>query len=315
MANRALEKFLDSFGHRKVDLLRLHSRVRALVKKARRRLSHGRSFRFHQALINEGDLVFDIGANVGEMTELYLELGARVVAVEPQEECSKILENRFGRHPGLTVVTMAVGAVEGPQEIMLSDIRSPISSMSEQWIRAVKGSGRFPYYEWSRSVMVPVTTLNSLIAKFGEPDFCKIDVEGFEQEVLKGLSRPLARLSFEFHAELLQEAIACLGLIRGIGEYRFNYTLENRMVLESPRWVDEDTLCSQLRSLPFASIQGDVYACLHASPYAHPARDASRRRFSQEGHSKNVRTAWRVPMINFSRRLCPRFHGGRNERD
>lgn len=263
MANRALGKLLDSFGQRKKDLLRIHSRVRALVKKARRRLSHSQSLRFHEALINEGDLVFDIGANVGDLTALYLELGARVVCVEPQEACLKILEKRFGRNPGVSIIPMAVGSVGGEQELMLSDIRSPISSMSRRWIAAVKSSGRFPYYEWSRSVAVPVTTLDSLIAQYGEPDFCKIDVEGFEQKVLEGLSRPLARLSFEFHAEFLPEAFACLELLRALDEYRFNYTLENRPAFESPRCMNEDEICTRLRLLPYSSLQGDVYARRH----------------------------------------------------
>jgi FkbM family methyltransferase len=260
MAKQDNASFFDSIGAWKTDLLRLHSRARTLVKKARRRLFRGQSLRFHQALIKDGDLVFDIGANVGDMTGLYVNLGARVVSVEPQAECLKTLETRFGRHPGVTIVPMAVGASEGQQEIMLSDIRSPISSMSREWIAAVKSSGRFPYYEWSRSVAVPVTTLDSLIAQYGEPDFCKIDVEGFEQKVLEGLSRPLARLSFEFHAEFLPEALACLELLRGLGEYRFNYTLENRPAFESARSLGEDEIYSRLRSLPYTSLQGDVYA-------------------------------------------------------
>jgi FkbM family methyltransferase len=263
MAKQEHSSFLDWFGHWKTDILRLHSRARGLVKKAGKVLSHGQSLRFHQALIKKGDLVFDIGANVGDMTALYLELGARVISVEPQAECLKTLGTRFGRHPEVTIVPMAVGESEGQQDMMLSDIRSPISSMSREWIAAVKSSRRFPYYEWSRSVKVPVTTLDSLIALYGEPDFCKIDVEGVEKEVLEGLSRPLASLSFEYHAEFLPEAIACLGLLQGLGEYRFNYTMESRLVFESPRWVDEEDISSQLRLLPFSSLQGDVYARLH----------------------------------------------------
>jgi FkbM family methyltransferase len=260
MANKALGKLLDSFGHRKRDLLRLHSRLRALFKKARKRLSHSQSLSFHKALINGGDLVFDIGANVGDMTGLYVELGARVISVEPQADCLKTLETRFGRHPEVTIVPMAVGASEGQQEIMLSDIRSPISSMSREWIAAVKSSGRFPYYDWSLSATVAVTTLDSLIAKFGEPDFCKIDVEGFEWEVLKGLSIPLARLSFEFHAEFLAEAFSCLERLRELGTYRFNFTQENRTVFESTQSLNLDEIYASLRSLPYSSLQGDVYA-------------------------------------------------------
>jgi FkbM family methyltransferase len=263
MAKQEQTSFLDWFGRWKTDILRLHSRARALVKKAKRRLSYRQSLRFHHALIKERSLVFDVGANVGDMTELYLELGSRVVAAEPQEACLRTLEKRFGRNTRVSIIPMAVGAAEGELELMISDIRSPISSMSRQWIAAVKSSGRFPYYEWSRSVMAPVTTLDLLIAQYGEPDFCKIDVEGFEKSVLQGVSRPLRFLSFEFHAEFLPEAFACLGLLQGLGEYRFNYTLENRMVLESSRWMDEEDLRSRLRSLPYASIQGDVYARLH----------------------------------------------------
>ncbi len=260
MGKKGLGKILDALGNRKTHVLRLHSRARALLKKARKRLSHYQSVRFHRALVQEGDLVFDVGANVGDMTALYLELGARVVSVEPQEDCLKSLEVRFGRHPLVSIVPMAVGAVEGEQEMLLSDIRSPLSSMSPEWIEAVKSSGRFPYYAWGSSVTVRVTTLDSLIALYGEPAFCKIDVEGFEREVFRGLSRPLARLSFEFHAEFIGEALACIERLRELGLYRFNFTQENRPVFESTKTLNEVEISERLLSLPFSSLQGDVYA-------------------------------------------------------
>lgn len=260
MESRERLSFLAPFGHWKTSILRLHSRARGFLKNAKRHLSHARSLEFHQAFIKEGDLVFDIGANVGNLTALYLKLGARVVAVEPQDECLRSLEIRFGRHPRLTIVPMAVGSTQGCQEMMLSDIRSPISSMSGAWVAAVKSSGRFRHYEWSRTVTVPVTTLDALIAQYGEPNFCKIDVEGFEKEVLKGLSCPLNNLSFEFHAEFLPDANACLELLRSLGDYGYNYTIENQMVWELPRWVEEKEMSRRLLSLPFSSLQGDVYA-------------------------------------------------------
>jgi hypothetical protein len=60
----------------------------------------------------------------------------------------------------------------------------------------------------------------------------KIDVEGYEQEVLKGLSVPVGALSFEFHRHLLTEAMAC---VRLLPNYRFNYCLDECPQLQ-PDW-------------------------------------------------------------------------------
>lgn len=95
---------------------------------------------------------------------------------------------------------------------------------------------------------------------------CKIDVEGFEREVFKGLSRPLARLLFEFHAEFIGETLGCLERLRELGLYRFNFTQENRPVFESTRTLNEVELSERLLSLPFSSLQGDVYAFREERP-------------------------------------------------
>lgn len=265
MVDRPKSAWLDLLGARKLHALRAHSKIRALFKAVRRHMNRGESLRFLGRLIQPGDLVFDVGANMGEKTELYLTLGAKVVAIEPQERCVLGLRRRFGNNPRVTIVPVALGADEGKSKIRISDIRSPLSSMSDRWIDAVQSSGRFTHYGWSETAEVPVITLDSCIELHGEPAFCKIDVEGYEIEVLSGLSQPLKGLSFEFHIELVDVAFACLEKLGTLGQYRFNYTVADRTLWELPRWATAEELKSALESLPYTTLQGDVYGrCLSA---------------------------------------------------
>ena len=51
------------------------------------------------------------------------------------------------------------------------------------------------------SIRVPVTTLDQLILRYGRPYYCKVDVEGYEVEVFRGLTQPIPMISFEIHAK------------------------------------------------------------------------------------------------------------------
>lgn len=152
---------------------------------------------FYAGFIRPGDLCFDVGANLGDRTAVFLRLGARVVAVEPQARCRRRLLRRFGRNPRVVLVPRALGAQPGAAEMKVSEADT-ISSLSADWIARVQASGRFAGYAWNQTERVEVTTLDALIREHGTPAFCKIDVEGFEAEVLKGLSAPLRAVSFEF---------------------------------------------------------------------------------------------------------------------
>ena len=155
------------------------------------------SAEFYSQFISPGSLVFDVGANIGNRVKIFLKLQAKVVAVEPQDECAKELRTAYGRNQRLTIIQQALGEAIGEAEIMISDA-SVLSSLSPEWIAAVSNSGRFPGCTWKNKKTIQMTTLDHLIEQHGEPTFIKIDVEGYEYQVLRGLSRPVNVISLEF---------------------------------------------------------------------------------------------------------------------
>jgi FkbM family methyltransferase len=164
---------------------------------------------FYSQFCSKGDMVFDVGANVGWYTEMFLGIGAKVVAVEPSPDCAaKVRQLRpRGR---LIVENVAVGNAETVAPFFLCDDSDTHSTLSTEWIGVAGEVPRLAGKSWSRVLNVPVTTLDHLVAKHGEPTFMKIDVEGFEREVLSGLSRMPRYLSFEFISEFLDAAVECV---------------------------------------------------------------------------------------------------------
>ena len=220
--------------------------------------------RHYAAFIAPGDLAFDVGAHVGNHTRCLARLGARVLAIEPQPAFARWLRWLFRDQPGVTVIESALAAAPGVVELYRSPRTPTVATASRGWIDTVRASAGFERVRWAQAIAVPAVTLDGLIACHGLPRLCKIDVEGYEAEVLRGLSRPIPVVTFEYlpaAIDLVQRAAA---LLAALGPYRFNVTVGERRRFLWPDWRSLAELEAWLAARQPNQSSGDVHARLDA---------------------------------------------------
>lgn len=214
----------------------------------------------YRRFVRPDDLVFDIGAHVGDRVAAFRRLGARVVALEPQPGPMRALRLLHGRDPGVVLTAAAAGDRCGDVVLHLNRANPTVSTASPGFIAEAAGAPGWEGQIWDDRITVPATTLDRLVAEHGRPAFVKIDVEGFEDRVLAGLTQPLPALSFEFTTIARAVALRCLDRLAGLGPYGFDVALGESQSLRFGRPVGRDAMADYLTGLPPEANSGDVYA-------------------------------------------------------
>lgn len=260
---KAIVEILKAIGLYK-PLLRQKQKLDQQKAERTERENQGRRLAFYSTFITKGQLVFDVGANIGNRTENFLEIGARVIAVEPQPDCIRVLQQKFGDK--IIIEPIGLGSQAGEMEMFIAD-ESTISTFSKDFIDSTKDN-KFRRNSWEKKLTVKIITIEELIRKHGLPDFCKMDVEGFETEVLKGLSSPIPKLSFEYNvpemAENIYQNIALLGQLSP--DYQYNYCIGESMKPELSEWKNAADFLKIVKSREFLDSDfGDIYAFIKSS--------------------------------------------------
>ena len=232
------------------------------------RARHRRMQALYARFLQPGDLAFDIGSHVGDRVQCFRALGCRVVAVEPQPALLRVLRLLHGRAREVTIVHAAAGSTCGRLALHLNLANPTIATASGDFIAAARDAPGWEGERWTRRIEVPLVTLDSLIAAHGLPAFIKIDVEGYEHDVLRGLSQAPPALSFEFTTIQREVALACLRRCVELGLGRFNAALGESQAFVHADWQDEAAMSAWLQGLPHAANSGDIYAVGHDTRWA-----------------------------------------------
>ena len=125
-------------------------------------------------------VLFDIGANRGDATVAGLNLGYKIIAIEPSRMYRELVKN-FIYNPNVIPLKYAVSDKDYDRVEFYEAAEDGLSTLNKDWLTA----NTMPYNGkefWT--TYATTITLNTLADKYGEPDLIKIDVEGAELSLI-----------------------------------------------------------------------------------------------------------------------------------
>jgi len=204
-----------------------------------------------------GDKYFDIGAHKGDKAIPFINNNVECILIEPQPFCVDHLKKTFLNNPLVQILAIGLGESRNVLEMSINTNEPVLSTFNEEW-----KTGRFANSLWDSKIEVPIMTIDNLIEKYGHPRYIKIDVEGFEFQVLKGLTKKTGLISFEFTSEFYKNASKCITYLNSFGYNKFNFSQGDNTNFFLENWMDASSFNLMMADLCLKNngLWGDIYA-------------------------------------------------------
>lgn len=216
--------------------------------------------RLYRQILSPGDTVFDIGAHLGTRARAMRAAGALVIALEPQALFARFLKRTLPKD--IVFIEAAAGGFEAEAQMAVSSRHPTVSSLRTDFVTGATAAPGFEHVRFDATQSVQVVTLDGLIREYGSPRYIKIDVEGFEWEVLSGLSEPVPMISVEYLPGFVQLTRVVLDRLVELGDYRFNIVAGEGAEFLWSDWRDEGAVRTWLDTLSPEDRSGDLFASL-----------------------------------------------------
>lgn len=172
--------------------------------------------------INKKILIFDIGANRGLFTDTSLRTfpNLKIITIEPNQNLFNFLVNKYKNNDSVVLMSNVVAEKNDEMIDFYMANADTISTAETDWINNSRFSKE---YSWGLPIKIKSVSLDYLIEKYGTPDLIKIDVEGYELEVIKGLSNKQKEICFEWAEEQYEKINKTCEYLKNLGYSNFGF--------------------------------------------------------------------------------------------
>lgn len=186
------------------------------------------------------NLAFDVGGNVGEVSDTLKKKFDKVILFEPNPELHDDLIEKY-KNTNVIVDNRGVSELVGTKSLMVSSYHQ-ISTLSDEWMTESRFSND---YSWEKKVEIQTIDLNTAILEYGVPKFIKIDVEGYEFDILNSFNVLLENtiICFEFVEEFKQKIFKTMNHIFELGYKQYSIIFSDKILYDSNlNWLGYDDL-------------------------------------------------------------------------